>query len=147
MTDTNKVTMTTKSYSISELAKEFDVTARAIRLYEESGLLAPERDGNRRIYRERDRVRLRLTLRSKRIGFSLAQVKEMFDLYDSKPVEGEKQQILYLLDVMDKRLEELRLQREELELTVVDIESVCSRARDSLAELERTLNESGDADT
>lgn len=133
--------MTAKSYSISELAKEFDVTARAIRLYEESGLLAPERDGNRRIYRERDRVRLRLTLRSKRIGFSLAQVKEMFDLYDSKPVEGEKQQILYLLDVMDKRLDDLKLQREELELTVVDIESVCSRARDSLTELERTLKE------
>ena len=104
--------------------------------------MAPERDGNRRIYRERDRVRLRLTLRSKRIGFSLAQVKEMFDLYDSKPVEGEKQQILFLLDIMDKRLDELKLQREELELTVVDIESVCSRARDSLAELEHTLNES-----
>jgi len=138
--------MTAKSYSISELAKEFDVTARAIRLYEESGLLAPERDGNRRIYKERDRVRLRLTLRSKRIGFSLAQVKEMFDLYDSKPVEGEKQQILFLLDVMDKRLDELKLQREELELAVVDIESVCSRARDSLAELERTLNESSEAD-
>ena len=134
--------MTVKSYSISELAKEFDVTARAIRLYEESGLLAPERDGNRRIYRERDRVRLRLTLRSKRIGFSLAQIKEMFDLYDSKPVEGEKQQILFLLDIMDKRLDELKLQREELELTVVDIESVCSRARDSLKELEHTLNES-----
>ncbi|PWQ96310.1 MerR family transcriptional regulator [Leucothrix arctica] len=134
--------MTVKSYSISELAKEFDVTARAIRLYEESGLLAPERDGNRRIYRERDRVRLRLTLRSKRIGFSLAQVKEMFDLYDSKPVEGEKQQILFLLDIMDKRLDELKLQREELELTVVDIESVCSRARDSLTELEHTLNKS-----
>ena len=72
----------------------------------------------------------------------MESVNPGFDLYDSKPVEGEKQQILFLLDVMDKRLEELKLQREELELTVVDIESVCNRARDSLAELERTLEKS-----
>ena len=113
--------MTDKTYSISELAKEFDVTTRAIRLYEESGLLAPERDGNRRIYHEKDRVRLRLTLRGKRIGFTLAEVKDMFDLYDSKPIDGEKKQILYLLDIMEQRLETLKLQREELELAVVDI--------------------------
>ena len=128
--------MTDKTYSISELAKEFDVTTRAIRLYEESGLLAPERDGNRRIYHEKDRVRLRLTLRGKRIGFTLAEVKDMFDLYDSKPIDGEKKQILYLLDIMEQRLETLKLQREELELAVVDIESVCERARETLTELE-----------
>ena len=128
--------MTNKTYSISELAKEFDVTTRAIRLYEESGLLAPERDGNRRIYHEKDRVRLRLTLRGKRIGFTLAEVKDMFDLYDSKPIDGEKKQILYLLDIMEQRLETLKLQREELELAVVDIESVCERARETLTELE-----------
>lgn len=130
----------TMTYTISELAKEFDVTTRAIRLYEEAGLLSPERDGNKRIYRERDRVRLRLTLRGKRIGFTLAEVKDMFDLYDSKPVEGEKKQILYLLQVMNQRLESLKLQREELELAVVDIESVCERAQATLAELEATEN-------
>ena len=128
--------MSSKTYSISELSKEFDVTTRAIRLYEESGLLAPERDGNRRIYQGRDRVRLQLILRGKRIGFTLAQVKEMFDLYDSKPVDGEKKQIIYLLEIMEQRLEALKLQREELELAVVDIESVCGRARETLAELE-----------
>jgi DNA-binding transcriptional MerR regulator len=128
------------TYTISELAKEFDVTTRAIRLYEEAGLLSPERDGNKRIYRERDRVRLRLTLRGKRIGFTLAEVKDMFDLYDSKPVEGEKKQILYLLQVMNQRLETLKLQREELELAVVDIESVCERAQSTLAELEAAEN-------
>ena len=128
--------MSSKTYSISELSKEFDVTTRAIRLYEESGLLAPERDGSRRIYQGRDRVRLQLILRGKRIGFTLAQVKEMFDLYDSKPVDGEKKQIIYLLDIMEQRLEALKLQREELELAVVDIESVCGRARETLAELE-----------
>ncbi len=130
----------TMTYTISELAKEFDVTTRAIRLYEEAGLLSPERDGNKRIYRERDRVRLRLTLRGKRIGFTLAEVKDMFDLYDSKPVEGEKKQILYLLQVMNQRLESLKLQREELELAVVDIESVCERAQATLAELEAAEN-------
>lgn len=128
--------MSSKTYSISELSKEFDVTTRAIRLYEESGLLAPERDGSRRIYQGRDRVRLQLILRGKRIGFTLAQVKEMFDLYDSKPVDGEKKQIIYLLEIMEQRLEALKLQREELELAVVDIESVCGRARETLAELE-----------
>ena len=130
----------TMTYTISELAKEFDVKTRAIRLYEEAGLLSPERDGNKRIYRERDRVRLRLTLRGKRIGFTLAEVKDMFDLYDSKPVEGEKKQILYLLQVMNQRLETLKLQREELELAVVDIESVCERAQSTLAELEAAEN-------
>ncbi len=128
--------MSSKTYSISELSKEFDVTTRAIRLYEESGLLAPERDGSRRIYQGRDRVRLQLILRGKRIGFTLAQVKEMFDLYDSKPVDGEKKQIIYLLEIMEQRLEALKVQREELELAVVDIESVCGRARETLAELE-----------
>ena len=128
--------MSTKHYTISELSKEFDVTTRAIRLYEESGLLAPQRDGSKRIYQDRDRVRLQLILRGKRIGFTLAQVKEMFDLYDSKPVEGEKKQILYLLEVMTQRLEVLNLQRDELELAVIDIESVCERAKETLAELE-----------
>jgi len=79
---------------------------------------------------------LQLILRGKRIGFTLAQVKEMFDLYDSKPVEGEKKQIIYLLEVMEERLDALNLQRDELELAVVDIESVCERARETLAELE-----------
>jgi len=127
--------MSNETYSISDLSKEFDVTTRAIRLYEESGLLSPERDGSKRIYQERDKVRLQLIMRGKRIGFTLAQVKEMFDLYDSKPIEGEKKQIVYLLEVMEQRLEVLQLQRKELELAVVDIESVCERARETLAAL------------
>jgi len=130
--------MPSTTYTISELSKEFDVTTRAIRLYEESGLLAPTRAGSKRIYQERDKVRLQLILRGKRIGFTLAQVKEMFDLYDSKPVEGEKKQIVYLLEVMEQRLEILKLQREELELALVDIQSVCDRARETLTELEKT---------
>ena len=87
------------SYSISELSSEFAITSRAIRLYEESELLRPERKGTRRIYSERDRVRLRLILRGKRLGWSLAEIREIFDLYDSN--NGEEAQLIRLLEKLD----------------------------------------------
>jgi DNA-binding transcriptional MerR regulator len=71
------------TFSISELAQEFDLTTRAIRFYEDSGLLAPERSGRQRIYSARDRTRLKLTLRGKRLGLTLAEVKELVDMYES----------------------------------------------------------------
>src|SRR4030088_2484092 len=70
-------------FSISELAREFDVTPRAIRFYEDQGLLAPRRDGQRRIYTPRDRTRLKLTLRGKRLGLTLSERREIVDMYDS----------------------------------------------------------------
>ena len=74
-----------ETYSIADLAREFDVTHRAIRFYEDEGLLSPGRDGTRRVYSKRDWVRLKLILRGKRLGFSLAEVHEMLELYDSAP--------------------------------------------------------------
>ncbi len=74
-----------ETYSIAELAREFDVTHRAIRFYEDEGLLSPARDGTRRVYSKRDWVRLKLILRGKRLGFSLAEIREMLELYDSAP--------------------------------------------------------------
>jgi DNA-binding transcriptional MerR regulator len=71
------------TFSISELAQEFDLTTRAIRFYEDSGLLTPERSGRQRIYSARDRTRLKLTLRGKRLGLTLAEVKELVDMYES----------------------------------------------------------------
>lgn len=71
-----------KNYGISELAREFNVTTRTIRFYEDKGLLTPERQGQRRVYSPRDRVRLRLIMRGKRLGFSLDEIREMIDLYD-----------------------------------------------------------------
>ena len=71
------------TYSIGELAKEFDITPRSIRFYEEQDLLSPERTGQTRIYCNKDRVRLKLILRGKRLGFSLAEIKNLFELYDS----------------------------------------------------------------
>jgi DNA-binding transcriptional MerR regulator len=73
--------------SIGDLARELDVTPRAIRFYEDEGLLSPGRDGARRVYSKRDYVRLKLILRGKRLGFSLAEVREMLELYDSAPDE------------------------------------------------------------
>lgn len=72
-----------RTYSISELAREFDVTTRSIRFYEDQGLLNPARQGQTRIYSRQDRVRLKLTLRGKRLGFSLADIRDLFDLYDA----------------------------------------------------------------
>ena len=89
-----------KTYTISELSKDFDVTPRALRLYEESGLLAPKREGSKRIYFERDRVRLRLLMRGKRLGYSLSEIKELFDIYDSN--SGEEGQLLLLLENMEQ---------------------------------------------
>ncbi len=121
-------------YTISDLAKEFEVTPRALRLYEESGLLEPQRDGQKRIYSERDRVRLRLIIRGKRIGCSLAEVKELFDMYDSSP--GESGQIKRLLEKLDERRQALELQRSELALSLADIEQIEQRALETLRELE-----------
>ena len=72
-----------KTFSISELAKEFDVTTRSIRFYEDQGLMKPARRGQTRIYSPQDRVRLKLILRGKRLGFSLAETRRLFDLYDA----------------------------------------------------------------
>ncbi|MEN9432449.1 MAG: hypothetical protein RLZZ422_38 [Pseudomonadota bacterium] len=138
--------MEPKTYSISELAKEYDVTPRAIRLYEELGLLSPVREGSKRIYSDRDRVRLRLVLRAKRIGISLAEAKELFDLYDSNqantPAEhdrsGEVKQLQYLLSKLEERLESLRRQRYDVDMSIAEIERVYNKANETLRSLEET---------
>ena len=71
------------TYSISELAQEFDITPRTIRYYEDEGLITPSREGQTRIYSHKDKIRLKLTLRGKRLGFSLAEIRELFDMYDT----------------------------------------------------------------
>ena len=93
----------TSTYSISELAREFDITPRTIRFYEDQGLIAPTRNGQHRIYSSRDRVRLRLILRGKRLGFSLAESRELIDLYD--PESCNRRQ----LETMVQRIRESRL--------------------------------------
>ncbi|WP_462383608.1 MerR family transcriptional regulator [Pseudomonas sp. Marseille-QA0892] len=104
-----------KTYSISELAKALDVTPRAIRFYEEQGMLFPERRGQERIYAPRDLVALKLILRGKRIGFSLAECRELIDMYD--PAGGNRKQL-------DRFLEKIAERREQLEQQMLDIQQM-----------------------
>jgi len=99
--------------SIGDLARELDVTPRAIRFYEDEGLLSPKREGSRRIYSKRDYVRLKLILRGKRLGFSLADVREMLALYDSAP--DERPQLEKFVAALGARREQLERQREEID--------------------------------
>ena len=123
----------TNTYTISELAREFDVTSRALRLYEESGLLAPKREGTRRIYVDRDRVRLRLVLRGKRLGWSLAEIRESFNLYDSNM--GEQAQLNYLLEKLDAQRDILETQKQDIELALEDLDHIADNARSVLSKI------------
>ncbi|MFV2033266.1 MAG: MerR family DNA-binding transcriptional regulator [Gammaproteobacteria bacterium] len=127
MTDSDKQTL---SYSISELASEFQVTSRALRLYEEAGLLNPQRAGTRRIYSERERVRLRLVLRGKRLGWSLSEIRELFELYDSN--HGEELQLERMLEKLDLRREMLEVQKRDVELALADLEHIAANAQTAL---------------
>ncbi len=125
-----------ETYGIAELAREFGVTARTIRHYEDEGLIAPLRDGQRRVYRPRDRTRLRLILRGRRLGFALAEVREIVDLYDAPP--GEAGQLDLLLAKIAGRRAELEAKRADLEATLADLETVSKNCRKRLREMKNT---------
>ena len=112
--------------TITELARESGVTARAIRFYETKGLLTPRRAGTTRIYTYRERGRLQLILRGKRLGFSLTDIGEYLDLYDADPTQHD--QILLLLDKVNTRIEELESQKADLDDTLKELASVREQA-------------------
>jgi DNA-binding transcriptional MerR regulator len=122
---------TTPTWSIGQLADEFGVTHRAIRFYEAEGLITPERRGTTRVFHPRDRVRLALVLRGKRLGFDLAQIRRIVDMYDQEP--GEEGQLRYLLDQIAARRAELEQRRRDIETTLGELDDVERRCRDSLA--------------
>jgi DNA-binding transcriptional MerR regulator len=122
-----------RTYAIGELAREFGITSRTLRLYEEEGLLDPQRDGTRRIYNERNRVRLRLILRGKRLGWSLSEIRESFDLYDSSL--GEQAQLELMLSKLEQRRETLIAQRQDIDHALQDLQRVEADARQSLREI------------
>ncbi len=127
----NKPAKTQKTeYSIRELSNEFDVTSRALRLYEESGLLSPKREGTRRVYNERDRVRLRLILRGKRLGCTLSEIGDIFDIYDTD--SGEKAQLIYFLETLNNRREILELQKQDVDLALEDLNAILNNAQNAL---------------
>ena len=107
-------------YSISDLAREFDVTPRAIRFYEDHGLLAPKRDGQRRIYSLRDRTRLKLTLRGKRLGLSLSEIRELIDMYE--PGRDERPQLERFLALLQAHTASLEQQRGDIEAQLSELQ-------------------------
>jgi DNA-binding transcriptional MerR regulator len=117
-------------FSISELAREFDVTPRAIRFYEDQGLLAPRREGQRRIYTPRDRTRLKLTLRGKRLGLSLAEIRELIDMYE--PGRDERPQLERFREVLETHRKSLLQQRADIEAQLAEIETFGKRVNQQL---------------
>jgi len=122
------------NFSISDLAKEFDVTIRTIRYYEDEGLLAPTRAGQTRVYANRDRTRLKLILRGKRLGFSLSDIREIIGLFDDAP--GEAGQLTYFLDRIADRRRYLQQQREDIDITLSELAAVERRCQERLSEIE-----------
>lgn len=108
-----------ETHTITALAKEFGITTRTIRHYEDEGLLSPRREGTNRLFSQRDRVRLKLALRGKRLGFSLAEIRELFDLYDL--ARDEKRQLEQFLAKLEKRRALLKQQREDIEVMLNEI--------------------------
>jgi DNA-binding transcriptional MerR regulator len=120
------------TYSISDLAKEFALTTRAIRFYEDCGLVAPERAGSARIYGERERVRIKLILRGKRLGLSLAEIGELLDLYEV--ARNERAQLSKFLAMLADRRARLLQQKEDIDATLAEIEGVERECRRRLKE-------------
>jgi DNA-binding transcriptional MerR regulator len=122
------------TYSISDLAGEFDVTTRTIRFYEEKGLLSPRRAGTRRIYSPADRTRLRLILRGKRLGLSLDESAEIIRLYGSPG--NNRRQLELLIRKIQERREVLRRRQRDLETMLEELADAESKCRDALDGLE-----------
>jgi DNA-binding transcriptional MerR regulator len=122
-----------ETWTISDLAAEFEVTLRTIRHYEDVGLLTPKRRGTTRVFRARDRTRLRLILRGKRLGFSLPEIRTIVNMYDEQP--GEAGQLHYLLDQIEVRRAELDQLRRDIDETMTELSEVEARCREDLAAL------------
>jgi len=122
----------TELFGISELCDEFSISPRAIRFYEDKGLLAPRRINGARVYTRRDRARLALILRAKAIGSSLAEIKQYLDMYGSHG-EGRVQQLKYVLARTDETIAELEQKRAHIEATLAELRVINATVRDALA--------------
>ena len=121
-----------RTYSIRQLCREFGATARALRFYEDKGMLSPARRGQTRVYDAKDRARLKLILRGRRIGFTLAEIQEMIDLYDRK--DHNVHQMAVALPRHRAQVEALKRQREDLDEAIKVAESACEAMEKRLAE-------------
>jgi DNA-binding transcriptional MerR regulator len=115
------------TFTISELAKEFGISTRTLRFYEDQGLLSPKREGTNRVFSPRDRVRLKLALRGKRLGFSLAEIRDLFELYDVS--RDEHKQLEEFLTRLERRRAHLEQQREDIEIMLHEIDFFANQCR------------------
>ena len=122
-----------RTWSVTELAEESGVTLRTLRHYEDVGLLSPERHGSRRVFHARDRIRLQLILRGRRLGFSLPEIRTIVNMYDEQP--GEAGQLHYLLEQIEVRRAELDRLRRDIDDTWRELDEVAERCRQDLAAL------------
>lgn len=120
-------------FTITQLTQEFDITTRTLRFYEAQGLVSPQRRGRQRLYTPGDRTRVKLILRGKRLGFSLAEVKELIGMYGSAP--GEAGQLRLLMEKIAARRAELLEKQRDIELTLLELEEVEAGAKARMAEL------------
>lgn len=121
------------TFKISELAKEFDITTRSIRFYEDLGLIAPKRKGNMRIYDSRDHIRLKLILRGKRLGFSLADIKELFELYDTDQNSG---QLHHMIQLIEEKKATLQQQSDDIKAVMMELNAAKTRCENTLRTLD-----------
>jgi len=120
-------------YSISDLSKEFDITTRSIRFYEDQGLISPARKGQTRIYNQRDKVRLKLILRGKRLGFSLAETGRLFELYDVDKTSAK--QLISIMKLINDKKNDLKQQLDDINEVLIelnDLEDNCQKTLTSL---------------
>jgi len=126
-------TVPARTWSIAEIAEEFGITHRTVRYYEDKGLVTPERRGTLRVFHPRDRTRLRLVLRGKRLGFPLDEIRTIVDMYDQQP--GESGQLTYLLDQIEDRRGDLWLRRRDIDAALAELDDLERRCRTDLARL------------
>jgi DNA-binding transcriptional MerR regulator len=125
-----------RRWTVGELAEELGVTTRTLRHYEAEGLLTPQREGGNRIYTARDHARLRLILRGRRFGMTLAECREIVDMYDGA-ASSERQQLTTLLARLDDIAADLRRRQADLRRTLAEVDEVATQCRDRLAQIDR----------
>ena len=130
-----------ETFGIAELAREFAVTTRTIRFYEDKNLLSPVRQGQRRVYSLRDRVRLRLIMRGKRLGFALDEIRQMIDLYDVDP--SEVTQLHHFLDKIHERQAQLIAQKHDISETLTELERIEAQCSKLLNEKQKSQQSDG----
>jgi DNA-binding transcriptional MerR regulator len=121
------------NYSISDLSKEFDITTRSIRFYEDQGLLSPTRKGQTRIYNQRDKVRLKLILRGKRLGFSLAETGRLFELYDVDKTSAK--QLNSIMTLISQKKEDLKQQLDDINAVLIELDDLEASCKNTLTTL------------